>query len=197
METKECKIHGIMPKTLEYFQFYKNGYCWCKQCRNTYARKKGLEDIQNLGENYVQNKLIQRIKFNTGETLLAKQLSKDLIELERLSIIKSRQPKYSFENKNFVNIRSLAKYIEDKYNIKHRTIEWRLRNGYSLSELIVQKRRYFQVKRKRYIVNNLEFSTLKEISNHFLLNHSTLINNLYKDKNLEETVNYLLCKKQQ
>lgn len=196
METKECKIHGIMPKTPEYFQFFKNGYCWCRQCYNTYARKKGLEGIQNLGETYVKNKLIQRIKFNTGETLLAKQLSKDLIELERLSIIKNRQPKYSFENKDFVNIRSLAKYIEDKYNIKHRTVEWRLRNGYSLNELIVQKRRCFQVKRKRYIVNNLEFSTLKEISNHFLLNHFTLINNLYKNKNLEETVNYLLCKKQ-
>lgn len=197
METKECKIHGIMPKTSEYFQFYKTGYSWCRQCYNIYARKKGLEGIQNLTETYIKNKLIQRIKFNTGKTLLAKQLSKDLIELEKLSIIKSRQPKYSFENKNFNNIRSLAKYIENKYNIKHRTIEWRLRNGYSLNELIIQKRKSFQVKRKRYIINNLEFSTLKEISNHFLLNHSTLINNLYKDKNLEQTVNYLLWQKQQ
>lgn len=191
METKKCKIHGIMPKTLEYFYISKEKYWYCRECQRTYIREYLLKDNKNIGNHYVKKKLIQRIKFNTGKTLSAKELSKDLIELEKLAIIKSRQPKYSFENKDFTSIASLCRYIEDKYNIKYKTVQKRINNNYSLNELVVGKYK------EKYIVNNLEFSTLKEISNYFLLKHYDLINNLYKDKTLEETVNYLLWKKQQ
>lgn len=195
METKECKIHGVLPKTSEYFSIQGNCY-YCRQCIRVSARKYALIANKNLKDSYVKTKLQQRIKFNTGKYILQKDLDLDLVKLERLSLMQSRSPKYNFENIDFINVRDLSKYIEVKYNIKHRTVEWRLRNGYSLDE-VIGKRKPFKVKSPRLTVNGILFTTIKEASKYFSLSYSSVTNYMYHNsKSVEESINYLICKKQ-
>lgn len=183
-----------MPKTSEYFCI-QNNYYFCKQCKNILAKNSALKASLNLEDSYIKTQLQKKINFNTGISISKKNMNLDMLELQRLSILKHRSLKYAFEGISFSNIRDLAKFIENKYDIKRATTEWRLRNGYPLNELIIKKKRPFQVKKIRYTINNLQFTTLKSICNHYSLNYSSLVNHLYKNKNLEETVNYLLCKK--
>ena len=194
METKECKIHGVLPKTSEYFSM-QGSYYYCKECKRILAKKYALIANQNLESSYVKAKLQQRIQFNTSQFVSRKDLDLNLIELERLSIIQNRSFKYSFENINFRTVRDLSKYIESKYNIKHRTVEWRLRNGYSLKE-VIGKRKPFKVKSIRFIVNGIEFTTIREIAKYFSLSYASITCHMYyHSKNVEESVNYLICKK--
>ena len=194
METKECKIHGVLPKTSEYFSIQGNCY-YCRQCIRVSARKYALIANKNLKDSYVKTKLQQRIKFNTGKYILQKDLDLDLVKLERLSLMQNRSPKYNFENIDFINVRDLSKYIESKYNIKHRTVEWRLRNGYSLDE-VIGKRKPFKVKSIRFIVNGIEFTTIREIAKYVSLSYASITCHMYyHSKNVEESVNYLYAKK--
>lgn len=155
METKECKIHGIMPKTSEYFYIQKridkrnrnkSGertvpnrifiVYKCKQCTLEKGRNICKNNSINLNESYVKKCLKNNIKKITGLKHKNIVLDKNFIEIQYLQIKMERAFKYNFNNQFFSCLRHLSKYIELTYHIPYRTLEKRLELGISINQAI-------------------------------------------------------------
>ena len=155
METKECKIHGIMPKTSEYFYINKKTdkrnrnksgertvpdriyiIYRCKECILEKGRNICKKNVNSLNETYVKKCLKNNIKAITGLKHKDIILDKNFIEIQYLQIKTERIFKYNFNNQFFSCLRHLSKYIELNFNIPYRTLEKRLESGISIEKAI-------------------------------------------------------------
>jgi len=155
METKECKIHGALPKTSEYFYIHekidkrnRSKYGkrttpyrkWtlyrCKKCILEKGRMILKNNINNLNETYLKKCIKNNIKKITGLNHKEIVLEKEFIDIKHLQLKIERSVKYNFDNKSFSCLRHLSKYIELKINIPYRTLEKRLELGISIEEAI-------------------------------------------------------------
>lgn len=155
METRECKIHGILPKTSEYFYIRKYidkrnrnktgertvpdrlavTYS-CRQCSLKSGRNTCKNSVENLYKSYIRKCLKNDIKKITNLKYKDIILNEELVDIKYLQLKTKRIFKYNFENKDFTCLRHLSKYIELNYNIPYRTFEKRLESGISIFQAV-------------------------------------------------------------
>jgi len=153
METKKCKIHGIFPLTAEYFYFNNkvdnrnrnksgNRTCppryytqiRCKKCVKESGAKILQNNINNLNETYLRKTIKNNIIKITGLKHKEINISKELIDVWKTSILIERAFKYELDGQNFTCLRHLSIYVQNHYNINSDTFEYRIKKGYSIKE---------------------------------------------------------------
>jgi len=185
METKVCKIHGIMSKTSKYFIIREKRQPKCRQCYNHCIRESRLQ----LSNNYLKLQTLNQLKNYVKDSVSFEDITEDMLELKKMSILNNRSYKYGEENLKFKTLIDYCRHLSKIYGINVETIKTRIRKGNDIKNSITKNRLFYP--RKKYLVNKQYFSSYPEIAKYYNINYCTLKNQLYKHNSIENAILYI------
>lgn len=174
-----------MPKTSEYFVIREGRQPKCRKCYNHHVRNCRSQ----LKNNYLKLQTINQLKNYIDEPISFKDISEDMLELKKISILNSRSYKYGEENLKFKTLIDYCRHLSKIHNIKVETIISRIRKGNDINSSVCKERLFYP--RKKYLVNGKYFATYSEIAKYYHINYYTLKNQLYKHNSIEEVITFI------
>lgn len=174
-----------MPKTSKYFIIREKRQSKCRQCYNSSKRESRLQ----LNDNYLKIQTLNQLKNYIKEPISFKDISQDMLELKKISILNNRSYKYGEKNLKFKTLIDYYRHLSKIHNIKVETIKNRIRKGNNIESSITKERLFYP--RKKYLVNEQYFSSYPEIAKFYKINYCTLKNQLYKHTSIENAILYI------